>query len=768
MKIYSTVSGEPAFVNIKEGAATIIRAEGVNSAYIDFVYVNGIVANQGPGLIMLEKGFGSPDDVTLDGRTYNAMTDLEGWIMDTYDPSFNPFPAPHLPCDAFPYVINPVQFVTTPDCTYEWRKGGETGTILNPGSPKQSIWTINSVADVGEYYLKVTYNTTCNLAKGATITTVTADSLIWTGAVDKDWNNPGNWELPDNGGAVDFAPSACIDVLIPAGLSVYPDLLSGNTDYTREFYDKAACNNIWFEHGGEVVRTDLLEYTKAYVELTLAANRWNMLAAPLRYMYPGDYYKDFPCPFEDKLRIYQQLFAMNNPQNGTVDTSLNGDWTEPFNNPEVAMPAGFGYAIQLLDNGTLLSGEALTNETDWTPLPTGERHSMWFPKNDTEYNIYIIYSSDGQGNPPFRSSCDIDNEDTRQLSRGSGFDNYRFIYESGSTWKTTGDITLTTAGVSDAEKQVIIGNPFMSHWNFSNFYAQNAGIFKEEYKVLDSANDAAFTTYSPLLPSWTSADELIAPMQSVLITSTAAFGATDLKSNVEAMTQRPGNILKSATSDESNLLKIVAGKDDKINWTHILFDAMADNNYDLNEDSYKLFVTKVTEPVAVYTRSQDGIALDINVFGNTKEMIPLGVRTTQTGTINLQFEGADNFYKLYLFDAQNGIKVDLKETPEYNFDKTTSDLFIDGRLFLSIENAPNSDFFPTQGAVSVFTSNNQLQVVSDSNIDEVQVFDMQGRLLHQAHNIRSSAYTYNLPSNGMYVVKVLTGKGVTIKKITTN
>jgi hypothetical protein len=457
------------------------------------------------------------------------------------------------------------------------------------------------------------------------------------------------------------------------------------------------------------------------------------------------------------LRIYQQLFAMSNPQTGV---NLEGNWTEPFNNPEIAMPAGFGYAVKLLDNGTLLDGTPVSNETDW--VPAMGRHSMWFPKNDTEYNIYVIRSSDGQGNPPFTASC-TDIDDTRQLSRGSGFDNYRFIYEDGNSWRTTGDVTLTTAGATGTGKQVIVGNPFMAHWDLSNFAVQNPGKFKEEYKVLESGNDAAFVTYSPL----TSTNKLVAPMQSVLITSTAIFGATDLKTNVKSMAQSPGNILKSAASDESNLLKITAEKEGKSNSTHILYDAMVDNNYDLNKDSYKLFVTEVTKPVAVYTRSQDGIALDINVFGNTDEMIPLAVRTSTTGTINLQFGGADNFYKLYLIDTLYPNRpIDLKETPEYSFDKTTSDLFMDGRLFLSVGRLPDSDFFPTQGAVSVFTSGKQLQVVSDSSIDEVQVFDMQGRMLHQARNIDASAYTCNLSNSGMYVVKVLTGKSVTIKKVT--
>ncbi|MDR0230966.1 MAG: hypothetical protein LBI82_02475, partial [Dysgonamonadaceae bacterium] len=326
------------------------------------------------------------------------------------------------------------------------------------------------------------------------------DSLVWTGAINKDWNNNGNWMNPD-ATVAEYAPRSCTNVLISKGLNIYPDLTPvTGTDYTQEFYEIAACNNIWFEHGGEVVRTDLLNYQKSNVELTLAADRWNMLSAPLRYMFPGDYYKTFACPHADELRIYQQLFAMKNPQTGEADTSPTGDWTKPFNDPDVAMPTGFGYAISLQDKSDYPS------ESHWTPLPQGERHSIWLPKDDESYNIYYI------------ASCNI--YDNRPLERNKPL-NYRFIYEGGDDFGTdnwTGDITLNTAGTSDEGKQVIVGNPFMSHWNFNDFYLQNSEKIKEEYTVLEGDNDAAFVTYSPLLPSWTS-DKLIAPMQSVLVTS---------------------------------------------------------------------------------------------------------------------------------------------------------------------------------------------------------------------------------------------------------
>jgi len=239
-----------------------------------------------------------------------------------------------------------------------------------------------------------------------------------------------------------------------------------------------------------------------------------------------------------------------------------------------------------------------------------------------------------------------------------------------------------------------------------------------------------------------------------------------LKTRVISTAQNPGSILKSA-NENPNLLKIIALKDGKQNQTHILLDESASNNYLLSEDSYKLFVTGVTEPVSVYTRSSDGYALDINLWGDCSEMIPLGVRTSTTGSINLQFEGVENFYKLFLLDTQTDAKIDLKETPIYSFEKTTPDLFLDGRFYLSINKTPNSDLFPIQDAISIFVNNNKLQIVGNDDIKEVQVVDMQGRTILIETNIGNSVYTNYLPNTGIYIVKVLTEQGITVKKVTT-
>ena len=91
---------------------------------------------------------------------------------------------------------------------------------------------------------------------------------------------------------------------------------------------------------------------------------------------------------------------------------------------------------------------------------------------------------------------------------------------------------------------------------------------------------------------------------------------------------------------------------------------------------------------------------------------------------------------------------------------------MDGRFNLSISKAATDYLSPVQGTISIFTTGNQLQVTSgNTDIEEVQVFDMQGRLLHKATNIGSPVYTYDLANSGMYIVKASNGQEMEVKKV---
>ncbi|MDR0232991.1 MAG: T9SS type A sorting domain-containing protein [Dysgonamonadaceae bacterium] len=624
-------------------------------------------------------------------------------------------------------------------------------------------WFINDVEEVaardlmnwskhmpnGVYYVRMEVEllssdggTTVRMAEGSFIIGFFPEVPVvhvrtWTGNIDQDWNNPGNWK-DEEGNTSTIMPDIYSKVYIPGGTVRYPSLEEGST--TRTPYangrpdGEPTCDEAYLHFGSEIAQQHYLEYNKAHIELTLNGNRWYMLSAPLYSMFPGDFYKTNPNPIEDGLIVYTRLFARDNPQTGQSDTEPTGGWTGVFNTPDVAMPAGFGFSVWL---------------DDGTDIGVHEPTSIWLPKHDDRYYMYTY-----AGVPYDVVYLDRNNE-------------HRFVYETSDWDKNTGIVSLEVKASGEG-MSAIVGNPFMAHWNFDEFYAENSDKIVQEYKLL-LPGDGAFTTYTPDVHNGLT--NLISPMQSILVTSiTSFFGLT---TNAASTETKPGVTLRSNNNDPNpSVLTIVATKGERQNRTSIVFDESASNDYVLGEDSYKLFERNTREPIVVYTRSSDGIALDINLFGDTKQMIPVGIRTSQTGNISLQFEGLENFmseYDLSLIDAKEGMEINLKEVSTYNFEKTTSDLFLDGRFYLSFKKTSTGILTPEPDVISIFTAGNQLQVISgNTDIKEVQVIDMQGRMVYKVSNIGSSAYTQTLESGQMYIIRVSTGQGMIAKKVITN
>jgi hypothetical protein len=312
----------------------------------------------------------------------------------------------------------------------------------------------------------------------------------------------------------------------------------------------------------------------------------------------------------------------------------------------------------------------------------------------------------------------------------------------------------------------------MSHWDFNEFEDENSELIGNSFWLLnsESEDDGAFEIYNAAIKS---GDMLIAPMQSIIVSALPGkvLTATSLTTNVSSMKQKPADKLKSAKSNiKPDLLKVIVEKDGKQNPTYILFNEQATNSYKDREDSYKLFVAGVTEPVSVYSRSSDDFALDINIFGDCKEMISLGIRTSTTGNITLNFEGIEDFvseYDVFLIDKVENRKIDLRKTPVYSFEKTTDELFMDNRLYLSFDGITGTQLVE-QSSTSIFMQGNLLKVTSSDNIKQVQVVDMQGRTIAIESNINNHAYTRKLESNSMYIVKVLTDKESAVQKVTTS
>lgn len=623
---------------------------------------------------------------------------------------------------------------------YRWYDVATGGTPVGVGDN----WPVTKDANVLQRYFIDTYSKTTgvklNVVRDTVNVYLTPDTLVWNGKINSDWHNFENWTNP-NAPIIDpypmrNVPRKCTNVLIPDSLVTYPDLSNveiTGTGTSYEDYLRSECANIWFEHGGEVKRTDTLDYDAAYVYLRLNANRWYMLSAPLRSMFTGDYYEVDPNPLKDNVEVYTRLYRSANPENGESDTDAWG-WTGVFHNPNVEMPAGQGISFWL------------DNKQD---INTITSHQFLFPKYDDFYNVYaraghVVY--------------------TAPISR-KGMEN-RFVYENDSKLPPSNGKVPLASSSSTSNEQVIVGNPFMTHLDFNQFYSANSAYIKNYYQVLDKT-DGVFVTYTRTgentgtgtgLPALT---RYIAPMQSVLMESRTAFPSQTLFADVKSVLNVAGAKLRISEEDEpkAQTLAIEVSRGTQMNKSLLMYSPDYDET---NESIGKTFLKQFTEAITVYTRNpKTGKYLDIQKIDNLENtIIPLGIRTSKSGAFRLNFSGLSSFapeYGIYLNDLETQKSYNLRQGSIHVFEKTNAETF-NNRFTLSFIKYTTRINTPNQpnNTIEVYCRNGVLEVSTTNNesLQSVEIYDLQGRLVSTAKHLQSKTYNKTLPKNALYIVKV--------------
>jgi len=574
------------------------------------------------------------------------------------------------------------------------------------------------------------------------------DSLVWTGAFDSDWNNILNWSSPDDPAQeklFSYIPRGCTNVHIPDQMSIYPDLSSSGTSY--DIYANAACNNITFEHGAEVLNSDLLSYSKAYVQLELMSNRWYCFSPPLRHFYSGDIYLTDANPYLDNMFAYTRRFLQTSKPG-----YIEGYWGRTFTNPNVLLTAGDGIGLWI---------------DDLDPNPNNHQPMQFnFPKYDNEH---FLYDEDGSEQPdgPFLTSRTYSN---------------RLIFEEtiNTSTKNVSLMPLSTqAGVD-----ILVGNPFMSHLDFKKFYnyGNNKDLIEDHYRIMDA--DGNYATYSisgtstgnPVLTN------LISPMQAILVTPKKAFAANSLLAHPSLTQNSPGNKLRSAVETFDNnqdpeFIRIYISDTNIRNRCALVYNHSVDsgNSFSADQDIYKVLRMGDKNP-NVYLITEEGYYMDIKTISAHNNLeIPIGICGEMSGSMSLGFERLWDFapeYGIYLVDKKENKEVNLRLSSIYTFNATnTSDSFINNRFAFrfsrsttSIENEKEAE-----EGITYSITNNELNLSSKSNSDlsSVFVYDLQGRLLVHRENIHSPSVQIGL-DNGIYIVKAGTQDQFKSFKITVN
>ncbi|MDR0799386.1 MAG: PKD domain-containing protein, partial [Dysgonamonadaceae bacterium] len=655
-----------------------------------------------------------------------------------------------VPTDIYFYPDNP-------GYTYYWytqnpSSGGATATTGNPFS-----YTKGTSSVVDTLYVQVDDGVTLS-GVNKVLAYLVPDTLIWNGATDRDWLNAANWTYP---GSLDYTcsdcsiykfPGYCTNVLIPSPQSLspltYPDLSPAATGYTTAIDNVAACNNIHFQSGAEVVRTDSLHYSKAYVDLTLEANRWYMLSAPLGNFYVGDIYQSNPNPFLDGYFIEPMYFNAPNPQ--TFQTA-SYSWTGRFHNADELLTAGKGVAIWTDEQGT--------DYTDHDPV------TFSFPKSDTKY-YYWSDATTAVG-------------ETGALSRTN---KHRFIYEP---LAAGGYVPLAASPCSDTEQPVLVGNPFMAHIALDKFLDDNVGQIYDGYKLAYGVNTGsdgkvnAFSTYKKISGVWYNTDPtdpnlsyLIAPMQSFIVISRVANPVLQVNiQSTSAYTSLNDGLRSAHASSNIKKLEILATRDEERCKILLLHLPEATNAYDPEEDSYQLFPESNRQSLQIYTRSSDGYALDINALNNLSEQISLGVYTSKEGAVTLHFSGMNEFNQtgFYLHDSQENKVIDLSLQNTYTFETVAGEgAYLENRFYLTTRpNAPTVIETAAKANISINNSGRNIEILSKDadSISSIEITNLQGVHLVNEKHLSVSHYHYTVNTPGIYIVKASGKYGAEVKKI---
>ena len=694
--------------------------------------------------------------------------------------------------------------------------------IAYPESLTDVTWNINGVlAGTGKQLIQNNlpegYYTVDMIANGKTYTThffLGGIPLVWTPDIEagdvNNWHNLANWTPA-------LVPTSCNNVFIPGNLDYYPNLTSA-----------AACNKIYFMQGAELGRPDFLTYEKAYVQYNfglkenphstgnndmslvldetstvdrmlysasvstppIERERWYMLSDPLRDVVTGDLgFGGFPLTFLKKF----------GPVNKDNEDYPVGNWTTSYNTmvEPVASDITDGFAFYMYEYGNDTGdntgcGESgyfgQANEMNYLPA---NRRGMNFGLEETDGILELPFFADSTNLFAHRTQVYdgqqsifyyILNDPANTLSGRSEIhprklhnDSYRFapeIYDSGSgKWIFQNPIQHTVATLKDND-EFLVGNPYMSAIDMVQFLKNNSTSLYPWFRFWNGKDFIDCTLDADAITSADGSDmNYIVPLQGFFLTYTGSGTVNfDVKTVSTVIPVRGSLSLRSdQATKEENIIRIKAENSYSASYAIIEYKEGASNGYAPREDVRKLFSPDYNVP-SIYSL-EGGTPVDINFINSAGNIVvPLGIKTNQTGEIKLTFTGMDHYFKaskIELIDALANKTVDLTGKPSYTYSFNNTEKGIsNGRFSLRISTSVTAlTDVDAKERANVYGNSKGIYVVSSEPVQKLEVYDLTGRKLYESHSNASYYPLQNNHGNAPLIVKVTTNNSVKTAKI---
>ncbi len=432
----------------------------------------------------------------------------------------------------------------------------------------------------------------------------------WTGAVDDDWFNTGNWSLgtvPDMTTAVEIpnvaakaplptisgavAMTGALSILPGASLGVAPDGglethgLFTNDGFFGVISDATGMGGTYIDFAG-IAGAGTFEYWRDIMTTypTGSISGWHFISAPIAGFSTDDILDYFLNAYDESIGEYVHI-------EGTYPCI-------PVSPPVV-----------------------------WSPL------QGWSVRFHEEY----------------AAQCGSINPGTGDIIEFSG------AAADVHTGSIPGAFTATGPVV---EHWNLMGNPYMSALDADAMVATWPGTLNTSiYQYDDAALD--FVEWSAAVPG---VNNLIAPTQGFFVSATGA-GTLTVDNSMRA---HGGMFMKSEVDNLLGLQASGNGFDDEL---YIRFMEEATANFDGNWDAYKM-LSETAEVPQIYTTTA-GADLAIDARPAT-EMVPMEFVAGTSGTYTIEAIETSTFTEITLEDVENEVFTNLL-TDSYTFDYSTAE-----------------------------------------------------------------------------------------------
>jgi len=193
----------------------------------------------------------------------------------------------------------------------------------------------------------------------------------------------------------------------------------------------------------------------------------------------------------------------------------------------------------------------------------------------------------------------------------------------------------------------------------------------------------------------------------------------------------------------------------------------ATNAFDISFDGISV---DAGNPIMMYTILEDqklaiqGRALPFDV----NDVIPVGYKSAISGNFEIKLSNFDGLFAsqdVYLEDTLTNIYFNLKNG---NYSFATETGTFDNRFKIHFTDSQLNNHEVDGSAFIVYQNNNQVTVNSGPvTLKQIDVYDIQGRILNSYKNISSSQFSFTCPiKNNVLILKITTSEGVVCYKKT--